>query len=321
MDAALFSNQGHAVLHPRVFTYFRAVAEELNFHRAAERVHITQPALWRQIRDLERELGVELLARHPRGVSLTPAGEVFLADTIDIIARIDLAKHRALQAAKGQLGVLRIGFNEFAGRNSSLTQYFKNFRAQAPGVDLELHVMMSQRQIEALENGEIDAGFLFNRPPANPRFGSHGISRDTHVLALPRDHALVKRHKIRLSDLTGEPIILPSPTIDRAMHSLLLNACLAGGLSPRVAQHADNEHTLINMVATGMGVALVTSSCPYLHGGVVLRVLEDLVVPIHLELVWLLENESPALRAFLRLVRENPADLLEINRLVFAEIG
>lgn len=141
------------MLQTRHFRYFLAVAEELNFHRAAERLNLSQPALWRQIRDLEAEMGTPLLEREPRGISLTRAGAAFLEDCRDILERVENARLRARRIAQGELGTLHIGFNEIAGRRPEMPRFLQAFRRAFPEVSLQLHFLMSQLQVDALRGG------------------------------------------------------------------------------------------------------------------------------------------------------------------------
>ncbi|WP_210483698.1 LysR substrate-binding domain-containing protein [Microvirga antarctica] len=293
----------------RHLRYFVAVGEELNFNRAAERVHVTQPALWRQIRDLEQYLGVALLDRQPRGIRLTPAGEVMLEESIKILDSIDDARERVIRVAQGQIGILRIAFNEIAARNRALPRYFQAFRLRYPDIELQLTVLMSERQFLALERNEIDAGFLFNRPRDDTRLGYFNVSKDDHVLALPADHRLARADKIVLSDLRDEPQIFPSKTLNRIHHARLTAACVAAGLIPRIAHRADNEHTLLNMVSAGMGVAFVNASCRTRdYNDLVLKPIENFSIPVDLDLVWRADRMSAALSRFVELVTELSGD-------------
>lgn len=289
----------------RHLRYFVAVGEELNFHRAAERVNVTQPALWRQIRDLEQDLGAKLLDRQPRGIKLTAAGQVMLEEAVRILDQIRDARERVTRVAQGQIGVLRIAFNEIAARNRALPRYFQALRLEHPDIELQLNVMMSERQFVALERGEIDAGFLFNRPKGDPRLGYLNISQDDHILAIPSDHRLARAARITLSDLKDEPLIFPSQTLNRTHHGRLTAMCLAAGLNPRIVHRADNEHTILNMVSTGMGLAFVNESCRTRgYNDIVLRPIEGFSIPVDLDLVWRIDQMTPALNLFVERVRE-----------------
>jgi DNA-binding transcriptional LysR family regulator len=154
--------------------------------------------------------------------------------------------------------------------------------------------------------GEIDAGFMFHRPRTDPHLGHRKITEDNYVVAVPRSHRLAKAPRLRLSDLTDEPFIVPTQSLNRVLHSRLMAACLAGGLVPRIVQNADNEHTMLNMVAAGMGLSFVNSSCRRipLPAGIVLKAVARLSVPVELEFVWRNDNVSPALTRFIDLVTE-----------------
>ncbi len=295
--------------HLRRLEYFVIVAEELNFQRAADRLNITQPALWRQIRDLEHELDVKLFNREPAGIRLTDAGRGYLADVRRILDQLVEARKRAHRIQQGQAGAVRIAFNEIAARQRCLPRYFQAFRAEFPEIELQLNVMMSQRQIEALDRREIDAGFLFHRPVEDARLHYRTILEDDHLVALPKGHRLSGRSKITLQDLANEALIMPSPILNRALHGKLMATCLAGGLVPRVIQHADNEHTLLNMVAAGMGVAFVNTSCRKRHADeVLLKEIEDFSIKVQLDLVWLEDNANAALVHFINLVSSVPIE-------------
>jgi DNA-binding transcriptional LysR family regulator len=310
------------MLQTRHIRYFIAVAEELNFHRAAERVHISQPALWRQIRDLEHTVGVKLLDRMPRGISLTPAGEAFLEECGDLLARIESACMRARRVAQGQVGTLHVAFNEIAARRRELPRILKAFRSTYPEINLQLHVMMSQQQIGALRAEDIDAGFLFRHDGELADLQNLRIGQDNFVLALPRDNQLARRPTLRLADLADQPLIMPNPRYNGATHERLLGAFRAAGLIPQIAQYADNESTLLNLVTAGMGLAFLNSSFPRSDArGAVLRPLADLSLPVDLDLVWRRDNPNPALKQFISLVDRLSGDEDQVALLLETGMG
>lgn len=286
----------------RHLRYFVAVGEELNFHRAAARLRLAQPALWRQVGALERELGVALLDRRPREIRLTEAGRSFLEDARRTLALVDASVERAKRVAEGQIGVLRIAFNEIAARHRVLPRLFQSFRAAHPDIELQLTVMLSQRQLEALERAEIDAGFLFHRPAGDPTLDGLKVAEDSFALAMPVSHPLAAAPDLKLADLDGETFIMPSRTLNRALYGKLMAACLAGGLVPRIVQEVNNEHTVLNLVAIGMGLSFLNASCgPQRPDDVVLRRVADLDIPLELELVWAKASRSPVLDRFVAL--------------------
>ncbi len=281
------------------------MGQELNFHKAAARLQISQPSLWRQIQDLEGDFGVPLLVRSRRGVSLTAAGEVLMQEAIRIVDQVREARSLVLRFAQGRAGTLRIAFNEIAARNGKLPLFFREYRRRYPDIELQLTMMMSEQQFAALERGEIDAGFLFNRDRGGAQLGFLTIAQDDHVLAVYRQHRLAGAPQIRLRDLTGEPLIFPSQTHNSIHHARLMAACVAGGLLPDIVQRSDNEETLLNMVSTGMGLALVNASCAErVYDEVVLRRIEDLSIPVTLDFAWVKDRTSPALARFVEMAGE-----------------
>lgn len=310
------------MLQTRQMRYFVAVAEELNFHRASDRLHISQPALWRQIRDLEQDVGVALLDRQARGISLTEAGNSFLEDCRDILERMEAARLQAQRVALGQVGTLHLAFNEIAGRRREFPRFLKAFRETYPGINLQLHVMMSQRQVEALRNGEIDAGFLFRHAGERSDFKALIVGQDDFVLVLPKDHPLLRKPSLKLADLDDQPLILPNPRTNGITHEKLIAAMKKAGVTPHVAQYADNENTLLNLVSAGMGLSFVNSSCRVPHTqSVALRALADLSLPVALELTWLRSNQNPALSRFADLVEGLSGDADQIEQLIETGMG
>jgi DNA-binding transcriptional LysR family regulator len=304
------------MLQTRQLRYFVAVAEELNFHRAGERLHITQPALWRQIRDLEQEIGVALLNRQPRGIELTEAGRSFLEDCRDILERMEAARLQAQRVATGQVGTLHIGFNEIVGRRREFPKFLKEFRKAYPGINLQLHIMMSQRQVDALRNAEIDAGFVFRHVSERSDFEAMIFGKDDFVLALPREHELSRASSLKLSDLEGQPLIMPNPRNNATAHEKLVAALRKVGITPHVAQFSDNENTLLNLVSAGAGLAFVNSSCRVPDGqGVTLRAVADLSLPVALEMTWLRSNQNPALSRLVDVVDRLRGDADQVEEM------
>jgi DNA-binding transcriptional LysR family regulator len=290
------------ILEIRQLRYFRAVAEELNFHRAAAKLHVAQPALSRQIHALELTLGVILFERQPRGVALSPSGQVFLEDTRRILNELTRAQERVRRVSQGQLGTVRIGFNEIAARKPYLPGLFKATRARFPDVEMKLTLLTSQPQIEALRTGEIDAGFLFHRPPGDSDLLALAIDDDDYAIAMPSNHKLAARPHIHLADVRDEPFIMMSQHANRVLYDKLMAACVAGGLVPRQVHEANNEFAIVNLVAAGVGLAFINRSFTHPVSDVVLRVVDDLSVPVQLELVWRRDNRSPALARFVESV-------------------
>src|SRR5579862_6285026 len=189
----------------RHLRYFVAVGEEQHYGRAAQRLRVAQPALSRQIQDLEKEIGFELFERLPRGVKITEAGKLFLNDANRILQEINDATIRAKRIASGQSGTLRIGFVESISWHGIVPDSLKDLREHQPDVELQLKSLSSLEQMAAIHSGSLDAGYAL--PIANPDHGLAQLQVGTisHMLAVPAGHALTKLKKIRLRDLVDMP--------------------------------------------------------------------------------------------------------------------
>jgi DNA-binding transcriptional LysR family regulator len=284
----------------RHLRYFVAVGEEQHYGRAAKRLRVAQPALSRQIQDLEQEIGFRLFDRLPRGVKISEAGKLFLNDARRILQEINDATARAKRIASGLAGTLRIGFLESISWHGIIPDSIKDFRERRPDVELQLKALTSLEQIAAIQSGSLDAGFAV--PLANPDHGlAHfqvGVTKT--VLAVPKGHALTKLKKIRLRDLVDVPFIwFPKWAIPNA-YDRLMAACTRGGLTaPRIVQETAIENMRLSLVQCRVGVAFVTSDsrwrCP---PGVVILPVTDLNVAFLFALMWRKDNNSPLLAEF-----------------------
>jgi DNA-binding transcriptional LysR family regulator len=284
----------------RHLRYFVAVGEEQHYGRAARRLRLAQPALSRQIQDLEQEIGFRLFDRLPRGVKISEAGKLFLNDARRILQEINDATARAKRIASGLAGTLRIGFLESISWYGIIPDSIKDFRERRPDVELQLKAVTSLEQIAAIQSGSLDAGFAV--PLANPDHGlAHfqvGVTKT--VLAVPKGHALTKLKKIRLRNLVDVPFIwFPKWAIPNA-YDRLMAACIRGGLTaPRIVQESVVEAMRLSLVQCGVGVAFVTSDsrwrCP---PGVVILPVTDLNVAFLFALMWRKDNNSPLLAEF-----------------------
>lgn len=288
----------------RRLRYFIAAAEEENFRRAAVRLHVAQPALSKQIAVLESELGCALFIRSKRRIYLSPAGRLYLDDARRILREVDLATERVRQAAAGQLGTLRIGFRETAGRSQIVSRSFGEFRAAYPGVELRLNQMTSPAQCEALRAGELDAGFVYLSPEHDHGLARIPVATDRFYLALPRHHPLAQRRRIHLRDLGDEPFIWLARSRNAYYSDALLRDCIRGGLTPKIIQESDSEATSLNLVAVGMGASFVVSpSAESSLPDVVLKPVAELNSRLTLALVWVQDDRSPLTQNFIATVR------------------
>ncbi len=291
----------------RHLEYFVAVAEELHFGRAAQRLHIAQPPLSQQIRRLEEELGVQLFYRTKRRVQLTEAGQAFLQEARLTLAQAEQAVRVARRAGRGELGQLTIGFVGSAGYGT-LPHILKVFRERFPDVHLVLREFPSAQQVQALRNARIQLGFL--RSPARDRgLVFEEIQREPLLVALPEKHPLAGQARIPLQALGGESFIIFPHQLGPAFYDQIITLCQQAGFSPNVAQEAIEMQTIVSLVAAEIGVALVPASMRHWQRvGVVYRPLEGESAMTAITMAWRKDDTSPVLHAFLSVVREVMAD-------------
>jgi DNA-binding transcriptional LysR family regulator len=240
----------------RHLRYFRAVAEERHFGRAAVRLHMAQPPLSQQIRQLEDELGVTLLRRSTRKVELTPAGEAYLARVRAILAAVDAAGEEAHRVDAGLEGRLVIGCVGSA-TYSLLPALARALRVELPGIDFAFRgEMLVPDLADALRDGAIDLALL--RPPFDDRdLTVRHLRRERLLVALPDGHRLAARDRVRLVDLREEDFIVHSGRRRSVMYDLVVALCRGAGFDPRVRHEVAETSTLVTFVAAGLGVALV----------------------------------------------------------------
>jgi DNA-binding transcriptional LysR family regulator len=240
----------------RHLRYFRAVAEELHFGRAAERLHIAQPPLSQQIRQLEQELSVTLLVRTTRTVRLTAAGGAYLKRTISILDAVDEAREQAQRIERGTEGHLTVGCVGSA-TYSLLPALVRTLREVLPSVEVSVRgEMLAPAQVSALLTREIDIALL--RPPVHhPGVVVETLRRDRLFAALPARHPLAARGEIGLGDLRGEDFIVHAGHGRSVMNNVLNAACADAGFIPNVRHEVEETSTLVTLVAAGLGVAMV----------------------------------------------------------------
>jgi len=243
----------------RQLRYFIAVAEERSFSRAAERLHISQPPLSTQIMMLEEELGVRLLDRSNRGVSLTAAGSVFYEEMRAVLARLEQGRTRTQQAGQGHVGTLSIGFVSIADYGI-LPPALKEFRARFPEVEVHLHELTTDAQIREMRMGRLDLGIALG-PIQDADLSFEALLHEELVLAMPVGHRLTKAKGARdLRAFSKENFIVPPRDIAPGLYDLIISRCYASGFVPRITQQARQMQTVISLVSSGMGIALVPSS-------------------------------------------------------------
>lgn len=283
---------------------FVAVAEELHFGRAAERLNMTQPPLSRQIQKLERSVGVELLERDNRKVSLTAAGHAFLIDARRLVISAERAPLNARRIASGQFGELRIGFTAASGF-SLLGPLLSEISTRLPNVHLELFEMVTGEQITALQDGDIDLGLA--RPPFDEKtFESQMLFSESLYVAVPTGHRLdLLPRELMVEDLAGEPLIMHSATKARYFYDLVVREI---DIEHQNVVHSVSQIlTMITLVAAGRGIAFVPESAKLLGvDGVSYHRLED-VTPdaVELHAIWNRDYKNPALAKLVQIVRDS----------------
>jgi DNA-binding transcriptional LysR family regulator len=282
----------------RQLRYFVAVAEELHFRRAAARLHISQPPLSQQIRQLERELGCRLLTRTRRRVELTPAGQAFLGDARQLLSELDGAVQTARRIDAGQTGRLRINFVGSA-LLSVVPGIVQRFRAAAPNVEIELHERPTAEQLRLVSAGIVDVGLV--RPPIEEltEMRAEIVLRERTVAALPAGHRLADLRRVPLRRLAAEQLVLFPREQAPGFHDLLISSMAALGAHPQVVQYAPEMATIVCLVAAGVGVSLVPASVTRLAlEGVTYRTVTG--AP-HSELVAITraDDDSPLVREFM----------------------
>lgn len=287
----------------RHLRYFLAVAEELHFGRAAERLCIAQPPLSQQIQQLERELGFALFQRTKRRVQLTPAGQLFLEETRAVLSNLEKAAQAGRRVARGEAGWLGIGFVGTATYRV-LPEALRAFREQYPEVELVLRELVSAHQLQALRDRRIHAGFA--RPAIEAEdILCERVLREPLLAALPENHPLAQQEQLPLSALASEPFILFPQQLRPSYAELLLSICEQAGFLPRIVQEAAKIQTAISLVAAGLGVTLVPASAENQHRhGVVYRPFADPVPMTDLTIAYRRNDDSPILHSFLQIVRQ-----------------
>jgi DNA-binding transcriptional LysR family regulator len=289
----------------RRLRYFVAVAEELHFRRAADRLHLAQPALSQQVRKLEVEIGVDLFYRSRRGVALTPAGSVFLDEVRRLLRHADEAARAARNARTGKAGRVRVGHLADAVP-TTLLRSIAAFAARHPGVEILPETVAARRGVEDVRSGRLDIAIVGLPAPVDGLKVTPFVVERT-VAAVPDRHVLSGRVSIPLEALADSPIVLlPRPT-NPAFYDGVLSGCRAAGISPHLIDVSESkvEHALL-LVASGLGIALLPASAAERHSavGVSFRALGPLAPTTELALVSRADAAEIPVAAFLRIVTE-----------------
>jgi DNA-binding transcriptional LysR family regulator len=294
----------------RHLRYFIAVAEQLHFTRAAERLHISPPALTEQIQGLERELGVRLLIRNQRKVALTDAGSRFLDEARATLRQAERAELVARRAGRGEAGNVEIGYVSSASCTGLLARAIKQYRVTRPMVNVNIHKIETSRQLEDLTESRLDIGLL--RPPSRYPFGiaSVIVARQTIIVVLPADHPLAAtKVPIRPAMLAGEAFIAPNFEMEIGIYQHTAELARKGGFAPRMVARAPDFFTIVTMVAAGFGIAAVPQSCACIQiPGIVYKPIAGQTRAAELAAAFRRDERAPAVKTFIQHLRRIAGD-------------
>lgn len=247
------------MIETRLLRQFIAVAEELNFRRAAERLHMAQPPLSQAILRLEEVLGYPVFERTNRKVALTPAGSTFLVTARQVLASLEEGVAATRRVAQGIEGHLRLSFIHITPYAHVLAA-LRAFRAASPAVQFTLREASTQQQVEWLEKNEVDIALLRAPGRSTPGLRFERLSGEDIVIALPLDHHCAGQTRVDLADLAGDDFVASPRELGQGFHDQLASLCLHAGFVPRVVQQARRLQTVLGLVAAGFGVALLPAS-------------------------------------------------------------
>jgi DNA-binding transcriptional LysR family regulator len=284
----------------RQLRYFVAVAEELHFSRAAERLHISPPSLTEQIKNLERQLGARLLTRTKRNVALTDAGARFLEEARLTLQQAERAELTARRAGRGEVGRVEVGYLFTAVCSGFFVKTVSSYRRQHPLVTLILRRMDTARQLDQLEDGHLDIGFL--RPPVRYPVGISGmiVEKQPAVIALPDNHKLAAMESISPRMLAGEGFV--AGTFESTLgfdHPQAIGQ--QGKFAVRVVERAPDILSFVTLVAAGVGIAVLPKSTSCIQvPGVVYRSISPAIKPMELAVAFRRDEQAPAVRALIQ---------------------
>jgi DNA-binding transcriptional LysR family regulator len=291
----------------RHLRYFVAVAEELHFARAAERLHITPPSLTQQIQALEAELGARLLNRTKRSVQLTDAGQRFLEEARKTVQQAEHTVQVGKQAGRGEVGRIEIAYTTSSACSGTVAHAISMFHARYPLVELHLQRLESPQQLIYLAEGHIDAGFM--RPPNRYPVGLMGmrLGHQPILLAMQAKHPLAECDIVQCESLAGERFIMPSVESEFAFSGYVGAIAEQGGFNPQIVHRAPDYLTIVTLVSAGLGVAAVPASFSQIHlPGVCYRP-TDLKSGAELVLGYRRSERGPAVRSFIQSLKSMAA--------------
>ncbi|MYN14413.1 LysR family transcriptional regulator [Pusillimonas sp. TS35] len=293
----------------RHLRYFVAVAQELHFTRAAERLGIGQPPLSQQIQQLERELGVTLLLRGRRGVELTEAGQAFLDEATRLLQSADRAVETARRVGRSEIDTLTVGFTVSASIHPFVPRVIHACRERFPSVAITLLERTTNELVSAVRDGQADLAFIRAPAPSAADVQIETLLHEPMVAVLPSAHRLSGRAAISLRDLNGEPFIFYPRKVGTGIYDAVVQACASCGFEPEVRVEVPQMTSVITFVAAGMGVSLVPHTMQQLRaeGVAYVRIADEAVPQAHLAIAYNRRALSMALSHFIVQIRESAA--------------
>lgn len=283
----------------RHLRYFVAVAEALHFRKAAENLHIVQPALSKQISALENELGLMLLERDRRHVTLTEAGRTFLEEATAVLARADGAKARAQAVSRGQIGHLNIGFIQPALADL-LPRALRRFRKEHPDVRIRLTELTNRQALDQAASRTVHCAFVRLPVELGEDLASMPVSQQDVSLAVPEGHPLAAKEDIDIHELADEDLVLIDRRVEPQLHDYYITMCNEAGFSPKVAHEVNSTWVALGLVAGGLGIGFAPASAKLAaQTGVAYRTLTGANPRLSVGLVWNDTAKPAVLRNFL----------------------
>jgi DNA-binding transcriptional LysR family regulator len=277
-----------------------AVSEEGQFQRAAARLEIDGAAVSRRIKLLEQALGFRLFTRRAAGAQPTAAAAALCSEARDLVARLETVLGQCQKIAQGTAGLLRVGYVEVASQDPAFAFVINRFKNENPGVEVRLLPMFSAGQVEALRNGDLDAGFILKPLDPDRQLEYCDFAVHRMLLAVPRASPLALQTSVRIAQLRDVPMLWPDRRASPLHAQKLLDAFAAAGVTPRIVAEVSTSQTVFSLVAAGMGLGFIDGAhaeeCP---AELVLRVVADYPVPITLQVAWNVLNTSLLLKPFL----------------------
>lgn len=290
----------------RHFRYFMAVVEEGSFHKASLRLNIAQPALSRQIRDLEEDVGAPLLVRSSKGVQPSPAGEVLYEEIQRLLPQVELARTKTQHAADGRFGVVQVAFTSTTAELRFGIEAFASARRELPGVDFRFNLISSEQLVGVIAAGEIDVGLLYRQFPDPPGVAYRDLRLERVKLIAASDHPLVHMKNVQFSDLAQYDLIATPRTIAPAIYNQIFSEYVKRGLSSRIILEIASETVRANLVRAGIGISFFLSSFPERKSmdGLSFVEIDDFVLEREMTVMWNEKRMTPAVSHFVEILTE-----------------